>query len=88
MPRSCPGGGWAQLELTDALADVRTREKEQARLPVLIQVTCKMPTFLLPWFPVVRKTRWEVCGLCAYKDFKLQIDMEWGFINCWRRNNE
>ena len=24
MPRSCPGGGWAQLELTGALADKHT----------------------------------------------------------------
>ena len=24
MPRSCPGGGWAQLELTDALSHERS----------------------------------------------------------------
>ena len=42
MPRGCPGGGWALLELTDALANWSTMSK----------VTCWSAWFpLLSWFP-------------------------------------
>ena len=29
MPRSCPGGGWAQLELTDALLQNNNRDSNE-----------------------------------------------------------
>ena len=42
MPRSCPGGGWAQLELTDALCYIELYEAQHPPVQMDKNIRCEL----------------------------------------------